>query len=72
MNAPKKFKSALTANRRSLIWLFVTYIPACLIAAYVSHWLWQTYLLGFMVAGGYMLWLLVIGVRMFLFFRQTG
>jgi hypothetical protein len=70
MNVLKHLRDALAANSRSLIWLAVTYIPAGLIAGYVGHWLWQTYLLGFIVAGGYMLWLLVIAIRMFLFIRR--
>lgn len=52
MSTLRKIRSALGANGSSLIWLFVTYIPAVLIAAYMSHWLLQTYLLGFIVAGG--------------------
>jgi hypothetical protein len=50
-------KTAVAANGKSLILLFVTYIPSAMAAAYLSHWLWGTYLLGFIVAGGYMLWL---------------
>ena len=67
----KKLKSALAENGRSLSWLAVTYIPAVLVAGYVSRWLWQTYLLAFVLGGGYMLWLLVIAIRMFLFVRRA-
>jgi hypothetical protein len=67
----KKLKSALAENGRSLIWLAVTYIPAVFVAGYVSRWLWRTYLLAFVLGGGYMLWLLVIAIRMFLFARRA-
>ena len=66
MNALRRMKSAVAANGRSLIWLFVTYIAVAMGAAYLSHWLLGTYLLGFIVAGGYMLWLLFLGVRVLL------
>jgi hypothetical protein len=72
MNALQRMKDAVAANGRSLILLFVTYIPAAIGAAYLSHWLWGTYLLGFIVGGAYMLWLLVIGVRVLLAVNRTA
>lgn len=72
MEALKRFRSAVTANGKSLIWLFVTYIPAAMGAAYLSHWLWRTYLLGFIVGGAYMLWLLVIALRVLLAVNRTA
>jgi hypothetical protein len=61
--AHNKFKAALVENRKSLIWLFLTYIPAGFIAGYGGYWLFHTYIFAFIVGGAYMVWLMVIWVR---------
>jgi hypothetical protein len=59
----KKCNAAFVENRKGLIWLFLTYIPASFIAGYVGYWLFHTYIFGFIVGGAYMVWLIVIWVR---------
>lgn len=49
--------------RRTVIVVFITYIPACIGAAYLSMWLFGSYVLGFVVAGAYILALAVMIVR---------
>lgn len=58
-----RFTAAVRENRRSLFWLFVTYVPAGFIAGYAGYWLFHTYAFAFIVAGAYMVWLLVLGAR---------
>jgi hypothetical protein len=58
-----RFKTAVAENRRSLIWLFVTYIPAVFVAGYGGYWLFHTYAFAFIVGGGYMVWLIISWAR---------
>jgi hypothetical protein len=58
-----RLKKAFAENRRSLLWCFVTYIPACSIAAYGGFWLFGNYVLGFLTAGCYALWVAVIAIQ---------
>jgi hypothetical protein len=64
-NAHKRFKAALVENRRDLIWLFLTYIPAVFIAGYGGYWLLGNYVLAFIVGGAYMVWFMVVLARIF-------
>jgi hypothetical protein len=61
--AHEKFKAAFVENRKGLIWLFLTYIPAGFIAGYGGFWLFHTYTFAFIVGGAYMVWLMVIWAR---------
>ena len=58
-----KFKAAFVENRKSLIWLLLTYIPAVFIAGYGGYWLFHTYAFAFIVGGAYMVWLMLIWAR---------
>lgn len=58
-----RLKAALAENRRRLLWIFATYIPAVLAAGYLSSWLLHTYILAFVAAGLYMLALMAVWLR---------
>ena len=65
-----RFKAAFTESRTTLIVLVATYIPAVLAAGHGGHWLFRSYSLAFIVGGVYMVWLVVIWVRILLAFRN--
>ena len=66
-----RFKAAFSENRKGLIWLFVTYIPAVFIAGYGGYWLCHTYAFAFIVGGAYMVWLVVIWARILSAIRNS-
>lgn len=66
-----KFKIAVRENRRALIWLFATYVPAIFVAGYGGHWLFQSYVLAFLVGGAYMVWLMIIWARIVVAIRGS-
>jgi hypothetical protein len=68
--ALKKFNAALVENRKGLILLFLTYIPAVLIAGFGGYRLFHTYLFAFIVGGAYMVWLVVIWARILFALRS--
>ncbi len=51
----KRLRAALGQDRRILLWLVATYIPAVFAAGYLSSWFLHTYLLAFIAGGAYML-----------------
>jgi uncharacterized membrane protein YraQ (UPF0718 family) len=65
-------KTALVENRRSLLWVIATYIPAVFAAGYLGSWLFHTYVLAFVVGGGYMLALMAIWLRVLMAVRDRG
>jgi hypothetical protein len=67
----KRLGDAFTANRKPLLWLLLTYIPVGMGAGYVGFWLFHTWLLGFIVAGVYMLGLMFIWARMLMYVRNS-
>ena len=67
-----RLKSALTENRRNLLWVLVTYVPAVFAAGYLSSWLFHTYILAFVVGGAYMLALMAVWLRILMAVRDTG
>jgi hypothetical protein len=66
----KKFRTAFVESRKALICLLLTYIPAVFIAGYAGYWLFHTYTFAFIVGGAYMVWLMVIWVRILLAIRS--
>jgi hypothetical protein len=66
-----KFKAAVRENRRALIWLFATYVPAVFVAGYGGYWLFRSYILAFIVGGIYLLWLMIIWGRIVFSIRES-
>jgi hypothetical protein len=67
----RRLGDAFIANRKPLLWLLLTYIPVGMGAGYVGFWLFHTWLLGFIVAGVYMLGLMFIWARMLMYVRDS-
>ena len=67
----RKLREAFIANRRALLWLLLTYIPVGMGAGYVGFWLFHAWLVGFIVAGMYMLALLFVWARMLMQIRDS-
>ena len=65
-----KFKVPFVENRKELIWIFLTYIPAVFIAGYGGYWLFHTYACAFIVGGTYIVWLMVIWARILFAIRS--
>ncbi len=65
-----RLKAALVENRRSLLWVLVTYVPAVFAAGYLSLWLFHTYILAFVVGGAYMLALIAVWFRILMAVRS--
>lgn len=65
-----RFRSAFVANRKALLWLFVTYIPVGMGAAFVGQWLFHTWAIGFVVAGAYILALMFVWARIVMYIRD--
>jgi len=65
-----RFRQAFAANRKSLLWLLLTYIPVGMGAGYLGWWLFHTWALGFIVAGIYMLSLMFVWARMLMYVRD--
>jgi hypothetical protein len=67
----RKLRQAFIANRKALLWLFLTYIPVGMGAGYLGFWLFHTWALGFIVAGAYMVGLMFVWARMLMTIRDS-
>jgi hypothetical protein len=67
----KRAREAFVDNRKALLWIFVTYIPAGMGAGYLGFWLFHTWVLGFVVSGAYILALMFVWGRMLMYMRDS-
>jgi hypothetical protein len=66
----KSLREAWIANRKALLWIFVTYIPAGMGVGYIGFWLFHTWILGFIVSGAYLVALMFVWARMLMYIRD--
>lgn len=67
----QRLGQAFVANRKALLWLFATFIPVGMGTGYLGFWLFHTWVLGFIVAGAYMVALMFVWARMLMDFRDS-
>jgi hypothetical protein len=67
----RRLRQAFVANRKALLWLFVTFMPVGMGTGYLGFWLFHTWALGFIVAGAYMLGLMFVWARMLMDIRDS-
>lgn len=65
-----RLRAALVENRRALLWVILTYVPAVVAAGYLGELLWHTDLLAFLVGGGYMLVLMALWFKILMAVRD--
>ena len=63
-------KDALKAERKQLVWILLTYVPAVFVAGYGGYAVMKTYALAFIVGGVYMIALLFVWGRILMAVRE--
>ena len=66
----QSFKDAFKAERKQLLLILLTYIPAVFIAGYVGYAVMKTYVLAFIVGGIYIIALLFVWGRILMAIRD--